>query len=63
VLPVNEIIIGVAEIAFRLRISERTARRLIKAGKIPGAYKLGGTTSPVRIEAKKLDRIIKCRDK
>lgn len=55
----HDVVVGIARIAVRLGVSERTAQRWFKAKKLPGAYKLGGETSPVRIPKKRLESI--CR--
>jgi len=42
----NDIVRGVAAIAPILNTTERGAYHLLEAGRVPGAFKLGGRTSP-----------------
>ena len=45
----------VAEVAERLRVSEKTVRRLIAAGLLP-AVRLGGPRTAIRVAADELER-------
>lgn len=58
-----DILVGIKQIAARLGVSTRTVQRWHERGKLPGAYKPGGQTSPLRIDARKLDRLSKARGK
>jgi len=42
----NDIVRGVAAIALILNTTSRGAYHLLEAGRVPGAFKLGGRTSP-----------------
>ncbi|WP_181409927.1 helix-turn-helix domain-containing protein [Martelella alba] len=52
----NDRPLGVGEIAHELGCSEKTVRRLYAKGMIE-AYKIGGRTSPIRMERKALERL------
>lgn len=51
-----------AEIAHRLGVCEKTVRRLHKDGKLPGSFKLGGRTSPIKMLPTALAKLIKRED-
>ncbi|MBB4123273.1 helix-turn-helix transcriptional regulator [Martelella radicis] len=44
-------------IAYELGVSERTVSRHFKEGRLPGAFKLGGGTSPIRMREADLKKI------
>lgn len=45
------------QIATELSCSEKTVSRMYAAGRLPGAYKLNGKTSPLMIAAKDLQKL------
>ncbi len=45
------------QIAHELDVSEKTVSRLFKQGRLPGAYKLGGETSAIRMKRADLSRV------
>lgn len=50
--------LGIKEIAHQLGCSTRTVRRYHAEGKI-GTYKLGGSTSPIKMDRVDLRRLLK----
>lgn len=51
----------VKEVAFRMGCTEETVRRWYREGKLPGAVKIGGPTSPIIISERRLRLIMKKR--
>jgi excisionase family DNA binding protein len=45
------------EIAHRLGVHDQTVRRLYRDGKLPGATKRGGRTSPITMTPEAFDRL------
>lgn len=56
------LLVGAAAIAERAGCSERTIRRDYKAGRLPGAFKTGGRTSPIKLRRSDLDDYLKARE-
>jgi excisionase family DNA binding protein len=48
-------LLTVAEAARRLSVSERTVRRMLASGRLPG-IRLGGPGTPVRIDPEEFER-------
>lgn len=53
----SRLIVTLKRISHELGRPERTVRRWYSEGKLPGAYKLGGETSPVTIRDSDLRKI------
>lgn len=52
-------LLTVKQIAAELGCSEKTIRRMFKAGELPGAFKLRGRSSPIKVPA---ESILKLRE-
>lgn len=49
------------QISGMLSCSDQTVRRLFRQGKLPGAFKMGGQGSPIKMPASALDALRKKR--
>ena len=62
----EEVYLSIAQVTERLKtgdkpLSKRTLLRWLKAGKFPGAHKLGDHTSPWRIPESSVNNLIKAK--
>lgn len=60
-MPKDSIIISRKRLAARLGCSEKTVSRMFHRGDLPGCFKVGGRTAPLRITAKNFDRLLNRR--
>lgn len=55
----DDLIISRKRLAGLLGVSEKTVSRMFGRGDLPGCYKLGGRSAPLKISTKALDKIVR----